>query len=249
MKTPIKIWYHTTMIGRYIDIALDIFDAVEKSGLYAKCESLNVGVLGDESELPKLKEVLERYPKAKIVAYSDNKQFFEFHTLEHLKKEADTAPRFYALYLHDKGVTADNENDYNFKTFWRDYLVYWTVTKWKKCYHALDLRDLDDHYEGYDIAAVRVVAARKSINSLLHSSGNIWWAASDYIKSLPLIEAATYFDGQKFTGGFYPEMWSFSEQPIVYMPCNMFQMGFPYDKGMTFKEYWKQLPNKRKYLL
>lgn len=248
--TPIKIYYHVSLIGKYFDITLRIFHELEQSGLYSKCESISVGALGSKSELPNLQEILDRYPKAKIIAHNKDTQYFEFFTLEHLKRDADELPNFYALYLHSKGVTSENENDALFRQFWCDHMVYWMVTKWKKCYHALDLKDLDDYNVGYDVCSVRVVPKRKSIGHSTHGSGNFWWANSEYIKTLPLVLADTYYDGQnKYMGGHSAETFLWQEQPIIYTPCQMFQIGFPFDKGMTFKEYWKQLPNKRKYLL
>lgn len=247
--TKIRIYYHVTLIGKYFDITLDIFDEIERSGLMDECEGIYIGVLGDAKELQNFMELIERYPKAKVINYHTDKQYYEWHTISKIKEDADNLPRFYALYLHSKGVTSENENDSKFRQFWADYMTYWMVTKWKQWYHALDLRDLDDHYVGYDASAVRVVPARKSIGHTTHGSGNFWSANSEYIKTLKLVKENTYYDGQNpYTGGHSAETWVWSGQPIIYTPCQMFQIGFPFQEK-TFKQFWEELPNKEKYIL
>lgn len=247
--TKIRIYYHVTCIGRYFEITKGIFDSIMESGLHDECEGIYVGVLGLGTDVEKLNELLLNYPKAKIIAHSTHLDYFELFTIQHLKKDADTLPKFFALYLHSKGVTSANENDSKFRQFWCDYMIYWMVSNWRLWYHALNLKDLDDHDAGYDIASVRVVSARKSIGHTVHGSGNMWSADSEYIKTLEFVLADTYFDGQNpYQGGHIAETWAFSGQPIIYAPTMMFQMGFPYDKG-TFKEYWEALPNKEKYVL
>lgn len=250
-KVSIRIYYHLTLINEWYNITDEIFKSLVESYLYEEAESISIGVLGSVDELVRLEGLLSFYPKAKIIRHSEDVSYFEFHTISKFKEDADTLPLFYGLYLHSKSVMTSKDNipDMEFKAFWRQYMTYWMVTKWEQCYHALDLRDLDDHHAGYDMCGVRVVPARKSIGGTTHISGNFWWAVSDYIKSLKMVLADTYYDGQnRYTGGHAPEVWPLSGHPIVYMPCNLFQMGMPSDKG-TFKEYWEALPNKEKYLL
>lgn len=250
-KVPIRVYYHVTCINRFLDITKEVFDAIVESGLYDECESISIGVLGSEDGKNKLEQLLNNYPKAKIVKHHADVSYFEFFTISKLKQDADTLPLFYALYMHSKGVmtTPDKIDDIKFKDFWRAYMLHWMVSEWSQCYTALDLRDLDDHHSGYDLCGVRVVPARKSIGGTTHISGNYWWASSDYIKSLKLVKHDTYYDGQNpYAGGHAPEVWPCSGDPIIFMPCNMFQMGFPYDKG-SFKEYMEGLPNKEKYIL
>lgn len=249
-KIPIRIYLHTTMIRHYQMVVRGILDEIIASGLYDECDGIFIGALGTDEELPNLKNLLINYPKAQVIAHSTNVGFFEFFTMEHLKHDADTLPKFYALYTHDKGVTSENEQDKLFRQFWLDYMMYFMVTRWRECYHALDLRDLDDYHAGYDAIGCRMVSARRSINHLTHSSGNIHWSDSEYVKTLSVIRSNAYGDGNQehLNSGHWAEMWMWSGQPIIYTPCNLFQLGFPYDKG-TFKEYWEALPNKEKYIL
>lgn len=251
-KVPIKIYYHVTLINEWYAITDEIFRAIIWSDLYDEAESISIGVLGNKSEIAPLEEFISAYPKFKIVRYHEDVSYFEFHTISKLKEDADNSSElFYALYLHSKSVMTPKENipDMEFKAFWRQYMTYFMVTEWRKCYHALDLRDLDDHHEGYDAVGCRMVPARKSIGGLTHASGNFWWANSEYIKSLKIVLADTYYDGQnRYNGGHSSEVWVWSGQPIIYCPTFLFQMGFPHDKG-TFKEYFQSLPDKEKYIL
>lgn len=250
MQVPIRVYYHVTMINDFIDITKYIFDKVVSSGLMDECDGLFIGALGDESELEKLKELVSKYAKAKIVDYHSDKARWEFHTMQHMKKDADTLPKFYAWYLHSKSVTKTDPNEKLYGKFWSDYMINEVVVRWKQCYAALDMPDI-----GYDICGTRMIPKRKSASIFSHASGNMWAANSEYIKTLPKIgenddvpnieselirlrkemDELTKKGELKVVGNvFYPEMWAWEGQPLTYIACNAFTVGFPFQK--TFEQ-------------
>ncbi len=258
-KVPIRIWYHCSFLNDYLRITQSIFDKVVESGLMDACEGVFIGCLGDENELPKFKELIEKYPKAKIIDYSPKLNLWEGFTLQHLKNDADTLPKFYAVYLHSKGCTRSynvedkfKDDEKKYEEFWKDYLVYSAVTRWEDCYAALSLPDI-----GYDTASCRMIPLRHSASIVQHNSGNMWWSNSEYIKNLiPFNKTDRPNAVSKVVGlykelqelhkthsfhledeVFFPEMWLWLGQPLTYIVANPFTQGFPIQK--TFEQTLK----------
>jgi hypothetical protein len=118
--------------------------------------------------------------------------------------------------------------DFAYEIWWRDYMVYFLITKWKEWYRALSLPDW-----GYDICGVRICPARKSPSHIIHASGNYWAANSEYLQKIQKVEDAEKIDH------FQAEMMAFTGQPLIYSMCQGFQQGFPYWDG-TFYEWIKK---------
>lgn len=93
---------------------------------------------------------------------------------------------YYVLYFHTKGVTSTLRHFHNdpremnsFRTYqyWRHYLNYGVLEKWKNCIETLD--------SGYDTAGVNYQTYPHP-----HYSGNFWWSKVSHIRTLP--DPATY---------------------------------------------------------
>lgn len=261
MQPKIRIYYHVTQINDYLDITEYIFEKIVRCGLMSACEGVYVCALGNESEFPKLKELINMYPKAQIIDHSENKNLWELFTLQHLKKDADTLPKFYAWYLHSKSVTYSAEDksekgiaDKKFEIFWRDYMIHEIVTRWEDCYKALDMEEV-----GYDVAGCRMIPKRLSGSIFSHFSGNMWAANSEYIKTLDpigenpnvpdmdekIIEMRKQIEEARKTGEikmegnkFGAEHWLWTCQPLTYIACNAHTVGFPSDR-LTYEEWLK----------
>lgn len=269
IDVPIRCYMHITMINDFIDITEYILDKATDSGLLESCEGVFIGALGDESELPKLKKLISKYHKTKIIDHHSEKGRWEFHTIQHLKRDADTLPQFYAWYFHSKSVTYPPNGDginktvehKQYEVFWRDMMTHEVITRWRDCYNALSLPEY-----GYDIAGCRMIPKRKSGSIFSHASGNFIACNSEYIKTLPkigqnddvsdignrLIELRNEIDELQKTGElkilgnvFYPEMYWWQQQPLTYISCNALTDGFPYWDG-TFEE-WSKKVNLDKY--
>jgi hypothetical protein len=80
-------------------------------------------------------------------------------------------------YIHTKGITSgmkisrDTIQQHKNYYYWRQYLNWGVIEKWKACISALQ-----DH----DVAGVNYYTKPSK-----HFSGNFWWANSSYINSLP----------------------------------------------------------------
>ncbi len=233
MNPPIRIYIHSYMVHHHLEIMENIFSVMEGCGLYEECERIYIGCLGEESELKRLQDFLLKYPKAEIAAYSNNPLEFEFFTLKILKKHCDEAKeKFYPMYLMTKGVSYGKEHEmYQGGKFWLDYMLDWIVSRYRNNYKALNLK-----FRGYDIVGVKIIPARESPSNRTHASGSFFFANSEYIKSLRKIETLNTKDRWE------AEMWSFSGQPIIYMPCNLFIDYLVKGDYFEFIKSYKELP-------
>lgn len=240
----IRAYYHVTMAEHYIEITDYIFSRMVSSGLYDNLEGIYIGALGDEDQLPVLQECINKYPKAQISAHSTRKADYEFHSLRLLKKDADTLPLHYQVYVHSKSISYPKNGNDKGKTpadhvwdmFWMKSMTYFIVGEWERWYKALSLKGW-----AYDIAGCRIIPARLSASSRTHAGGNFWAARSDYIKTL----SDKTIEWSEWKDIFEGEMWAFSGNPIIYIMSNLFADGFPYQHD--FDEYMASLSNKEDY--
>lgn len=243
---PIRVYYHLTQINHWEEVTDYIFSRIVSSGLYEHVEGIYIGVLGKKEEAPKLEDLLKKYPKASIRIHSEKVEIFEYHTLRLLKEDADNLPLFYGLYLHSKSVTYPKEgiegdagrtpDGFKYDWYWQQFMTYWLVENWMKWYKALALKEI-----GYDIASVRVIPARMSASTRTHGSGNFWSVNSEYFKTLD----KKGFEYSEWIDRFEPEMIAFSKMPIIYIMCNMFTQGFPFQT--PFYEYMESFKNLDEY--
>jgi len=210
MQIPFKMFFHIAQLNHWEDIVREQLQQVVKSGFYNECDLVYVGVLGNDLE--KVKEIFadEKVYRAEFYHHIDIKRY-EFHTLRILKKVCNESPLFYGAYIHDKACSYPTDPNKNAGKVWRDYLMHWTIGEWRQNYKALNMKFL-----GYDLCAIKIIPARVSPSNRTHSSGNMWMFNSEYIRSLVEI------DELDTANRFEAEMWAFSGQPIIYMPCNLF---------------------------
>jgi hypothetical protein len=253
MEKKIRVYYHCSFLNDFMDITTYIFDKMVDSGLMDACEGVFIGALGDENELPKFKELISKYPKAKIVEWHPDVKRYECHTIRHLREDAEILPPFVAVYCHSKSVTYKVSDDKESKAYkdklhelcWMRLMTNEVICRWEKGYEVLTQPDF-----GYDIFGTRVTPLRESGSQYTHCSGNFIMTTSEYVKTLPMIvdnidvgtdaeeEIHEHYrqikrlcrDSSIDIHGniFLSEMiWSF-QQPIFYISSNPMQI--PFDK-------------------
>lgn len=199
-KKIIGFW-HICMINNFMEIISEQLELMIKSELYGKAENIFAGCAGTIDELEKVKKLFSNYPKIKIISVAPVHNY-EFSTLESIKYKSDTDNESYLFYIHTKGVSyPDNEGG----IYWRDYMNYYNITRWKRCVSKLK--------EGYDTCGVKLI--EKGVFPM-HYSGNFWWANSNYVKTLPKIDTLNKEDR------FSAEMWLCSKSPKAFSLCQKF---------------------------
>lgn len=113
-----------------------------------------------------------RYPWVKPVFHDLTPEHaFEGHTLVPLWEYAQQHPDEYLIYVHAKGVCSSSPQ----VKMWRETLNKVHITEWTQ-----RIKDL----EGYDVLGVKDSTVRQDERGLTHTSGNFFWATSDYISTL-----------------------------------------------------------------
>lgn len=230
MQVPIKIFIHATLINDWYEILKYILDKIVESGLSADMDRCFVGALGDESEVPKLKQLLAQYEKTELRCHDTDKSLWENFTVKQLKHDCDTQPHFYGIYCHTKSVTRQYDtsdehknNEKKYSVFWLHYMCWSVIERWRDNYAALSMPDI-----GYELAGCRAIPKRISASQWAHYSGTFYMFNSEYIKTLRPIEDSD------FKNIFFAEEYPFFNQPLMYIACNAFTQGMPYQK--TFAE-------------
>ena len=164
---PTYVYYHIAQIGNWVEVVYDQVKALQDSGLYGFADKLLFGTLGDfPIDLPSKFENLFHHSDVRL---------YEFPILNALREHA-LREDFNVLYMHTKGVAyLEKGNTKEIVTYWRKYLEYFCIGKWKECLEAL---------EEFDASGCEFYGS--TLNA--HFSGNFWWAKSSYLRTLPRVE-------------------------------------------------------------
>lgn len=157
---------HIATIGNeYNNIANEMVNLIYKSKLLENLTKLYILVLG--------KGRLNLDVKSKridIIYYSDDVTLYEYPTIQLIEDYAlvNTSNILYLTGLGVTGRTLDRENR-------RKYITYFVIERWKDCIKSLE--------DGYDTCGVDWRP-----DPLPHYSGFMWWAKSQYLRTLPKVK-------------------------------------------------------------
>lgn len=168
MNSPI-IFYHLWAVGEWTRIHKNIFEKIVSSGLAKAMSEINICV---NSEIPFTSIELHGIDPNKVnfIRVEDTKS--EWPTLDKLYERTIQLDNTPVLYLHCKGARfTPKDANYGPINSWVNGMVYFNVTKWKKCLSHL----------AQGRASVGIRVARMPVP---HYSGNFWWINSNQIKLL-----------------------------------------------------------------
>jgi hypothetical protein len=111
------------------------------------------------------------------VHYIQDAEVFEIESINRLKMLSDLkSTNVPVLYLNTRGVSHTGDKRYYIDK-WSDILEYYCLTHHKECIEKL---------KEYD-----TVSALYFEKPVPHYSGNMWWATTNYIKTLPFLTPET----------------------------------------------------------
>jgi len=164
------------------------------SGLINEIDHFHVGVNGDEP----LPEECKKINRIKI----NNNKHLESDTLYDLWKFSQSAEGYRILYLNNNIDKKNIIHDDNHLDHWYRYIEEFNINHWQKCLNLLKEHD-----------CVGTECEHNIINeeNTIWYKGNIWWANSNYIKSLDPVflyenqskDSAQYWIGTGFPNYFY----------------------------------------------
>lgn len=224
-------FFHIARIGvSWFASLVPTWENLKRSGLYDATDIIYINIVGtDNPELPPYYnddefQSIIKDPKV-IVTTNDRADVFEFFSMIKIKEVCSSLlENANVWYLHTKGATTAvfvppwNPKDKNPAAYWKEYMEYFIVERWRDCV---------EHLRDHDMVGTewRTVPSP-------HYSGNFWWANSEYIKRLP--DAKQYMEqyrwdrimAEMYAGranpkafcfhNFYEDLYRFSALPAVY---------------------------------
>lgn len=190
------LYYHaylTDDYGAWANIFMEQMKQLEDSGLKDNLDNAVVScITKDDLRWLSFRSMFNHYfPNCTIYGFMDNNPD-DNHMLQNLNTDKSMTENlllhnmwkdsfdgdFNILYLHTKGVTAQKKHlevgdvdTYIKYYYWRNYMQWGTIEKWRECVEAL---------KSYDTAG----ASYKTEPSP-HYMGNFWWSKSQHIRTLP----------------------------------------------------------------
>jgi hypothetical protein len=188
--------YLTDDYGTWAGIMLEQFKIMQEKGIFDYLDEFRVTMVVKQTTWASHRAVklVELYfPRAQfnflISPYNNDDEmlaqwgstgsmeFSENKTMKHIWDSANKEDAIF-LYCHSKGVTAPLQYlrygdviRYNSYHYWRAFLNWGVLEKWKDCVDILSKAD---------IAGVNFFETPAP-----HFSGNFWWSKSSYLKTLP----------------------------------------------------------------
>lgn len=214
----LAIFHHVYQFGDWEKIYTDQVIKLQNSGLFDAANYRFLGINGNK-DLP---FTLDKTNKT--VYNKNNDPPTEYHTIKALYDYCSLKENVSVLFIHAKGVnwtaTEENKNNIikteagNFTTkhiydstqSWRKYLEYFLINNWKRCAELL---------ETYDIVGTEWVndsTIENIVYNIPHYSGGMWWANSNYIKTLD----ANFITNNMIIGRYATELWVGTKNPNYY---------------------------------
>jgi len=174
-ERPILVFHHSYLINNWKNILLDQINLMKDSGLYDASTNIYSTYYGDnERVIDEFTDLIKQSDISnKFILRKDEKNIGEFACLQMIY-ETCAGKSAYIGYFHTKGAYSESISANIGIKAWRDYLNYFTITKWKE--------SIDKLKEGYDITSVN-----HDYNDIHHDYivGGFLWTTSEYVKSLP----------------------------------------------------------------
>ena len=205
-------YYHTYLTENpavWLHVVMDQFKCMEDSKLFDNLDEFNITcIVGNQNNANNFKELVGLYyPKSNIdfvespfrsdedmlgnITTGGSKTINENYTTQKIYERSKTED-MKVLYFHSKGITSVYKHvlgkqgemeEYRRYQYWRHFLNWGVLEKWKTCVDALDT---------FDVAGCNYFDYPSP-----HFSGTFWWSKSDHIKTLPSPSSTEWWETLK----------------------------------------------------
>ena len=218
IKPRITIFHHCYLRYNWKSILENQIKLMKENGLYDECSEIFVTAYAEEqSVFEEFEKIVQREDvlnKWKIIKEEKNDN--EFETLKLIKKYSEDKHAF-ICYFHLKGVISEQISPNIGVPYWRDYLNYFTINKWKS--------NIEKLKEGNDVVCVDWNFNDMHQRYVL--GGHFFWTTSEYIRTLK----EPVSDENRFLS----EIWITSNENVkVYENFNYEKIGF---KNLYLEEF------------
>jgi len=170
-------YYHIYALGYWMHALMEHIVASRKSGLLDMCETMKVGIVGEENVRTMVYQLLNsQNVNYEIIAEQDHG--WEQMTQTQIYNDAQTNDG-YALYAHTKGAANPHRQNIEEVNAWRKTMCHYNVEKWNDCVESLKTHDVCGIYW------MEMPTQPEHIDHKWFFAGTYWWARMDYIRQLP----------------------------------------------------------------
>jgi hypothetical protein len=192
MINNIYIFYHILITDdvKSINIVAEQLNNLMISNLLSVTKKIFIGIIyggKNKTVLDGLTDLIQSYNiNDNITIMFNHKNGSEDLTLTQLKNFTKTLSddHNYFLYFHTKGVTHLEDNFFMPTKYWRHYLNYFNIIKWKDAVNKLD--------EGYDSCGVLWISDKEHPNLSISTwenrgfyAGTFFWLSKSLIDKIP----------------------------------------------------------------
>lgn len=179
MNDKINIFYHVCLMNNGYVIAAEQLHLLSVCGLLHNAKSLNIGLLyTSDNERDDFLHLVDTYnidSNINFIYKETNGNQWEQDTAMGFKNYSDSLiDDEYVFYFHNKGPTRYKTNGEMGSKYWRQYLEYYNILKWKDCVDKLN--------NGYESCGTQWLSG--FYNG--HYSGTFYWLNTSLIKRIPI---------------------------------------------------------------
>lgn len=177
----IEIFYHIADIKVWKQHTEEQIDHLKKSGLWYDASRIHFQLHYDPKSFEHWVTQFEEDPRITYTIFEhETHPYSEVYSMVELQDIVSQKTEPTAIFrYHTKGLSHRPSVTWPLAKAWLDYYNYWNVDNWHFCYQALS--------HGYDTVGANWHTDKNLLGIQGHWSGNVWWANSEYIKTLKKI--------------------------------------------------------------
>lgn len=174
MSQKIKIYYHIAELPGWQELVDEKIGLMKASGLWEACAEIHLLMHYSSEPFQQWATQFVNDARVKLIYFTNScRPLGECYSNRYIWQDCWNEPDdFYLFRFHTKGLYQRVFPHWPVAEKWNEYYDYWNIEQWADCVAALA--------DGYDLAGA-------NWHPPAHFSGNIWWAQSTYIKTLPIL--------------------------------------------------------------
>lgn len=224
----IEIFYHIADINVWQQHTEEQIAYLRKQGLWDNASRIHLQLHYDPKSFEDWVTQFDDDPRVTYTIFPhETRPYAEVYSMVELASEMRKREKQVAVFrYHTKGLTQRPSERWPLAKQWLDYYNYWNVDHWYLCHQALAV--------GYDTVGANWHSDNRIKGIQGHWSGNIWWATSEYLKTLHVLKPVQSAGFQKQLGGHSirhdAELWiGASRRKVNKLELHHYEHGCVYD--------------------
>lgn len=163
----IKVFIHVPELPSALKSLDNILARMSKTEIHIY-DNVSIVVCCTRGFWQQIKHITANYSFDVLIREMDaGSEDFEYPTLHEIWAESQNED-FFCLYMHAKGASKTNEEEYANSEAWANFMMFGVIDHWEDCIHHLE-------------RGAELVGSQWH----WHFKGNFWWADSRHLKEMP----------------------------------------------------------------